>query len=174
VYWDRITPEQLQARETEYRAELARRKRIAARTVDYVSAGEEQNERDHNLRGAEVDTLEFNDRVSRIASPDGWFSWDLKVLPNQTQELNIAFGQATQRAHGAGPLGLDVFVDDVKIDTEAMTTLDRDPRGEAVSKVYVLDAKAVQGKRRITVKFQPVEGTHGGCVASVRVMKPEK
>src|SRR5262249_24909106 len=63
TYWDRFTPEQWQARQEDYRTELARQKEIEARTVDYVNAGEEQNERDHNQRGENTETRTFNDRT---------------------------------------------------------------------------------------------------------------
>src|SRR5262249_20705187 len=39
TYWDRYTPEQWQARQEDYRKEVARQKELEARTVDLVNAG---------------------------------------------------------------------------------------------------------------------------------------
>jgi len=48
---------------------------------------------------------------------------------------------------------------------------DRDAGPSVTSKVYPLDLELMQGKNRITVKFQRAGGPLGGGVASVRVMK---
>lgn len=118
VYWDRLTPAQWQQREAEYQKELAQQREIEARTVDYVNAGEEQNERDHNLKGENTETREFDDRKFRFATTNGWFSWELKILPDQPQELSITYG-------GGGWRGsvFDIFVDDVKLATEQLAKL---------------------------------------------------
>ncbi len=173
VYWDRFSADQWQARETEYRAELARQKEIEARTVDFVNAGEEQNERDHNLKGVNTDTRDFNDRTFRMAGTNGWFSWVLKVAPNQPQELTVTFGGGGRGGRGGTPPAIDIFVDDTKIATEQMPGGGRQGGGAAGNvKVYPLDANLLQGKSTITVKFQPAGGSRGSSVASVRVMKP--
>jgi DUF1680 family protein len=164
VYWDRFTPAQWQAREAEYQAELARQKELDARTVDSVTAGEEQNERNHKMKGENTDTRDINERTLRFASTNGWFSWEMKVLPGQPQELNVAFGG------GRGGSSLDIYVDNTKLATEQLTGFGRQPGSNF--KVYPLSAELLKGKGKMTVKFQAPDDSRGGSVYSVRIMKP--
>jgi DUF1680 family protein len=167
TYWDRFTPEQWLAREEDYRKEVARQKELDARTVDLVNAGEEQNERDHNMKGENTEVRQFNDRQFRFANTNGWFSWELKVLPGQPQELNIAiFGG------GRGGSGYDIFIDETKLASERLGGFGGNGRGQAPEpKVYHLSADLVKGKDKIVVKFQTPAGMRGGSVSSLRVLK---
>jgi len=166
VYWDRFTPAEWSEKQEEYKRELARRRELEARTVDVVNAGEEQDERDHNFKGERTDTREFNDRTFRYAETNGWFAWEMKVLPDVPQELSVAFGGGG----GRGGSALDVFVDDVKLGTEH-------PRGGgggrpgANAKTYPLSAEALKGKQKVTVKFQAPPEMRGASVFNVRILK---
>jgi hypothetical protein len=164
VYWDRFTPAEWQAKQEDYRKELARQAEIEARTVDYVNAGEEQSERDHNLKGEHTDIREFNDRHFRFAETNGWFAWDLKVLAGQPQELSVAFGGG-----GRGGSALDVFVDNTNLGTERPGGFGRGQGANA--KTYPLSAELLKGKQKITVKFQAPADMRGASVSSVRILK---
>ncbi len=162
VYWDQFTPEQWQGREKEYAAEMEKKREIEARTVDSVNPGEEQNERDHNQKGENTTTFEFNDRSMRAANTNGWFSWDFKVLPDQPQELEVTFGGG-----GRGAARMDVYVDGEKVATEDLAGR-RGPR----ERTYPLTAQQLNGKSKITVRFQAPPDARGGSVFGVRIMKP--
>ncbi len=165
VYWDRFTPQEWRQKEDDYKKELTRQRAIEARTVDYVNAGEEQNERDHNIKGENTETGEFNERPFRFANTNGWFAWDLKVLAGQAQELDVALGGG-----GRGAAALDIFVDDTRIGSEQLGGLRRGPSTN--SKAYPLTAELLKGKQKITVKFQAPTNSRGGSVYSVRVLRP--
>jgi DUF1680 family protein len=165
TYWDRFTPVEWLAKEQEYRRELAQQKEVDARTVDFVNAGEEQDERDHNLKEQNSDTRDFNNRTFRFANTNGWFSWELKVLPDEPQELSVALG-----AGGRGGATFDIWVDESKIATERVAGFGRQPG--ANTKTYSLSPELLKGKQKVTVKFQAPENARGGSVYSVRVLKP--
>jgi len=169
TYWDRFTPEQWQGKQEEYAKELARHKELEARTVDVVNAGEEQNERDHDMKGDNTDTREFNDRTFRFANTNGWFSWEMKVLSDQPQELSVAlFGG------GRGPTAYDIFVDDAKLASEQLSGFGGNGRRQPPEpKVYPLSAEMLKGKSKVVVKFQAPTGYRGGNVSTVRILKPE-
>jgi DUF1680 family protein len=168
TYWDRFTPEQWQAKQEDYKKELARQKEIETRTVDSVNAGEEQAERDHNLKEEATETREFNGRNFRFAQTNGWFSWELKVLPDLPQELSVMlFGG------GRGGCGYNIFVDDTKIATERGGGFG-DPTTPPAPKVYPLSAELLKGKQKVVVKFQTLPGARGGSVSSVRILKMER
>ncbi len=165
VYWDRFNAEQWQSREKEYEAELARQKELEARTVDRVTPGFEQNERDHNFQGENTQTLPVNDTGSRTARAGGWFSWDLKVLPDQPQELNIVY-------RGAAPAGaFEVLVDGTPLAPEQAALAGAQQRGAPSSASFPLDPAALKGKSKITVKFQAPTTGRMGNILSVRIMR---
>jgi DUF1680 family protein len=163
TYWDRFTPAQWTVKEAEYRQELAKQKELEARTVDYVNPGEEQNERDHNFQDENSDTREFNDRTFRFANTNGWFSWELKVQPDQPQLLSVGFGG------GRGGATLELFVDGMKLATEHLAGFNRQAGPNA--KTYPLSPELLKGKEKVTVKFQAPSDARGGSVYSVRILK---
>ncbi|MCU0872471.1 MAG: glycoside hydrolase family 127 protein [Pirellulaceae bacterium] len=161
VYWDAFTPAQWQVKEQEYQAELARLKELEARTIDFVNPGEEQNERDHGLQGARHSAGDFGGRKWRHA-PDGWFSWNLKILPGQPQELRVTYWGSD------GGRAFDVLVDEEKIATQKLSNNRPD---QFYDEVHPLPEKLTQGKERITVKFQAHPGNTAGGVCGVRTMR---
>jgi DUF1680 family protein len=167
VYWDRLTPEQWQAKETEYKAQLAKQKELDARTVDLVNPDDEQNERDHNLKSENSETRSFDDRTFRFANRGGWFSWELKVLPDVACELSVSFSGG-----GRGSSVLEIFVDETKLVSEKITVIRGQPRVN--TKSFPLSAELLKDKEKITVKFQsPPDGRTAG-IYSVRVLKLSK
>jgi cyclophilin family peptidyl-prolyl cis-trans isomerase len=162
VYFDRFDGPQWLGREAEVRAELARQKDLDRRAVDLVLPGNPQNERDHNLKGEQTNSGDFSERKYRDASANGWFSWDLKVLPDQAQELSVTYwGQDGGRR-------FDVLVDGTKLASERLS--DRGPR--FYDKGYPLGADLLMGKDRITVRFQAPANSLAGGVFGLRVMRP--
>ena len=162
VYWDRYTPQQWQAKQTEYAAEFDRRKALEARTVDSVNPGEEQNERDHNLQGEKTNSGDFGDHKYRDASENGWFSWDVKVLPGKAQELVLTYWGEDRGRH------FDVLVDGKKLATQRLTA---SHPGVYFEESYPLNAELTQGKDKVTVKIQGSADTWAGGVFGVRVLK---
>ncbi len=165
VYWDRFTPGEWQAKRVEYQRELARRRALEARTIDFVTAGDEQDERDHNFTGDRTETRESNERTLRFAETNGWFAWTLKVLPDQPQELSIDL------RGGRDGAGLDVLVDGAKIGTGPADG--PRSRGNLEPTTFLLSPDLLKGKDKVTVRFQAPAGHRGASVASVRVLKPE-
>jgi hypothetical protein len=161
VYWDQFTPEQWQARKKMVAAEAAKRRDLEARTIDSVSPGREQNERDHNQRGEHTQSGDFGDHFYRDASERGWFSWDLKVLPGAPQDLVLTYwGEDRGRQ-------FDILVDGQKLATEHLNAAHP---GLYFDQVYALPSALTQGKDKITVRLQGADTWVGG-VFGVRVMK---
>ena len=143
-------------------------KAIEARTVDQVNAGEEQNERDHNLKGEKMETRDFNGGLARFANTNGWFSYDLKVHTNGVQSLVVQFADG---GPGANPAFVDILVGTNKLATELFAG---NGGGGAVgtTKSYYLGARMIR-PGKITVKFQAPENAHTPAVANLRVTTPE-
>jgi hypothetical protein len=166
VYFDRFTPAQWKEKEADYAAELARQRVLAARTVDFVVPDSEQSERDHAMRGEKTAAGDFGDRQWRHATDGGWFSWQLKVLPDQPQELWVTYWGSD-----GGNRVFDILVDGQKIATQH---LENNKPDKFYDEVYRLPAGLLTGKQTISVKFQAHPGAWAGGVFGGRVMKAEK
>jgi hypothetical protein len=166
VYWDRFTADQLQAKEKEYETELARKKDIEARTIDIVRPNEEQNERDHNLKGEQTSSGEYNGGQWRHATDGGWFSWEMKVLADQPQELWVKYfgSDANNRI-------FDIMIDDAKLATQQ---LENNKPNQFYEEIYKIPADMVKGKDTVTVKFQAHPGATAGGSYGLRVMRSAK
>ena len=138
----------------------ARAESVGSRIVDSVTAGDEQSENDHKLKSDQAKTRRFNDQTCRVANTNGWFSWQLQILPDAAQELEVEFGGERRRPADI----VDILANETKI---ATVRLAGGPRAE----YYPLTNAALGGKHAITVRFQASAGSRVGGVANVTVVK---
>ncbi|GMV97869.1 MAG: glycosyl hydrolase [Phycisphaerae bacterium] len=163
VYFDAFTPDQWRADQEARAVERARAKELEARTVDSVSPGLEQNERDHSLQGEHTAAGDFGGRRWRHATDGGWFSWELKVLPDQALELGVTYWGSD-----GGNRVFDVLIDGRKIATQRL----QNNRPESFyEEYYSIPPELTKGKQRVTVRFQAQAGAWAGGVFGVRVLK---
>jgi DUF1680 family protein len=162
VYWDVFDAAQWKEREAAYRAEQERQRDIEARTVDVVHPNEEQSERDHRQAGERTYAGDFGHRKYRDARDGGWFSYELKVLPNVPQELVCDYwGSDFNRE-------FQILVDDVPL---APQKLDSSHPDRFFDVAYPLPPEITHGKEHITVRFQaPIRGMAGG-VFNCRILR---
>jgi hypothetical protein len=165
VYWDAFSPEQWKARQAEYEAELAREKALAVRTVDQVQIGDEASEQAHQLQGEKTGAGDFGDRHWRHAVDGGWFSYVLKVQPGRPQEL-----RCTYWGSDVGNRVFDILVDGTKIGTQK---LERNRPDEFFDEAYRIPAELIQGKDKVTIRFQAHPGAWAGGIFGCRVLKAE-
>jgi len=163
VYWDVFTPAQWQVREEEDKAEMAKQKELEARTVDVVNPGEEQNERDHKLKGENTAAGQFSGRNWRHATDGGWFAWEVKVLPDKPQELLVTYWGSD-----GGNRVFDILIDDTRLATQR---LQNNRPNKFYDEFYSIPEDLTKGKQTVTVKFQAHSGTWAGGVFGLRVLK---
>lgn len=166
VYWDVVTPKQWQAKEEEYKAELARHKKLEARTVNEVHPGQRQNERDHNLQGQKTSAGVFSGRRWRHATDGGWFSYDVKVLPDKPLELLVTYWGSD-----GGNRVFDIFVEGTKLVTQR---LQNNRPGQFYDEAYPIPELLTKGKSKVTVKFQAHPGAWAGGVFELRILKAKR
>lgn len=161
-YWDTLTPAQWDAKLEARRKQKELEARIAARTVDRVLPANEASEQQHHVQG---DNTRTGEQRWRHAVGGGWFSWDLKVLPGQTQELRVKYcGDDT------GGREFDLLVDGQKLATQ---TLDKNRPGEFYEESYQIPAAWVQGKHKVVIRFQAHPGKTAGGVFGCAMVGPE-
>ena len=164
IYWRLCAPEEWKARQAEIAAADARHKALEARMVDRVTPGNPQSEADHKFRGERTNSGEFHLRTWRHAQ--GWFSWQMKVLPDAPVILRCTYWGGNS---GEGR-EFDIFVDGRKIAAQTISF----PRWEFFDVESPIPAELTRGKASVTVKFQAHPGRTAGGVFDVLVARPDK
>jgi hypothetical protein len=161
VYWDLLTPAQWQVMEKDDAAEKEKLRLLEARTVDFVQPGDEINERAHHQQGEKSGSGDFGDHSYRDASEGGWFSWDLKSLPDQREELVLTYWGADNGRH------FDILIDGEKLATERLTASHPEV---FFDQVYPLPPALTKGKQHLTLRLQGGDTWVGG-VFGARLLK---
>ena len=161
VYWKLLSADEWQAHAADLKAAAARRIADEARVVDAVRIAEQQSETDHKFQAGDSQSGDFDGRKWRHASD--WFSYDVKVLPDQPVLL-----ACTYWGSDAGARQFDVMVDGKVIATETLNSNRPDKFYDAT---YPLPAELVQGKQTVTVKFTAHPGNLAGGVFGIRVLR---
>ena len=165
VYWNVLTPGEWKQKQEQRKAELAREKEVEARTVDAVRMGDEQSERGHQLKGEKTGSGTFMSRKWRHATDGGWFSFEMKVVPDKPLELLVAYWGGD-----TGAREFDILVDGTKLATQK---LDRNKPDEFYDQTYPLPQELAKGKEKVTVKFQALPGKWAGGVFDLRIVAPK-
>lgn len=164
VYWQVFSAADWEKHQAAIAAAAAARKAFEARIVDEVQPGEQQPETDHHLQSAKSSSGEHAGRKWRHAVGGGWFSYDLKVLPDQPQTLRCAYWGSD------GLRTFDILVDGEKI---AEQTINRNKPNDFFDADYPVPERLTKGKQQITVKFQPHPKNIAGGVFGVLLLKAE-
>jgi len=163
VYWNVLSPsEYVQVQEDRRHLEeelLA----LDNRTLDQVRPGEQQPEKDHNLKFERSQTGINMDRHWRHAN--GWFSYDLKKPSTEKVTLMVTYcGSDVNRRFN------------ILIDNELLKTirLEDGSRGKFYSREYDIPADLILRDTDgvLTVKFEAAAGSMAGGIYDVRLLKP--
>jgi hypothetical protein len=158
VYWKVYSPAEWAKRKADVAAAESHRAEIERNTVDSVQIGGEQNEREHDLQQENSRTSYFEGKVVREAR-NGWFSYDLRVLPDKPMMLVCTYIGSEGRTRS-----FDILVDGQKIATEK---LEIHPT-ETFDVEYRLPEPLTRGKQKITVRFQALSNSTAGQLLDVR------
>ena len=164
VYWKLVGPARWAAMETAFAAQETARRREEARVIDAVRFGEQQSERDHDVRGEASDAGNFGSRLFRSAKAGGWFECTLRVPPDQPVVLraNVGIRDWTDR-------GFDVFVEGTKIGAEPLSR-NQGPQFDDLD--LAIPRSLTQGRSSIVVRFHAHAGVPAGKVFSCQTLRP--
>jgi hypothetical protein len=160
VYWTVYNPAEWEAHRAVLAAADRRRQAIAAATLDLVNVDDPQSERDHGYRGEGTLEWSFEGRKVREAR-SGWFSYDLKVRPDEPMTLVFTYKGAAGRSRS-----FDVLVDAEKVATRAV---EYHPT-ELLDAEYRIPDSLTRGKERVTVRFQSHADEATASIVEVRVV----
>ncbi len=161
VYW-RVFRQGSPERAAFVAAEKAQRE-LQARTVDGVEIGDPRSEPAHGMKGEQTASGLHFGRAWRHATDGGWFSYRLKVLPDQPQELRIGYWGSD-----FGGREFDILVDGVKIVTKK---LENNKPGTFYDEVYPLPERLIENKTAVTVKFQARPGKTAGGIFGCAILR---
>ena len=162
VYWKLLTQAEWAKANATREAEERDRKALEARTVDFVTP-DAQLERAHKQQGKTTGAGAAFGRRWRDARGGGWFSYDMKVLPDKPLSLIVTYwgGDSGNRV-------FDILIDDQQIATQK---LNRPRPGEFVDLTYVIPAELTRAKQKVTVKFQAHPGATAGGAFGCRIVR---
>jgi uncharacterized protein len=167
VYWDCLSEQEWAARKARQDAERERRVALDKRTLDPVQIGVEASEEAHKMKVHRSNTgLGAYGKYWRTRwrdSADGWFSYTVKVLPDQPAELLCTFWGGEQ-----GPREFDIIVDGKVVAVEKLTN---SKPGEFYDKSYNIPTELTRGKQEVEVRFQAHPGNTAGGLFGVRTLK---
>ena len=164
VYWDLFTPQGWIEQQKLYEAERKKRHEMEVSTVDLLRLGEMQPERDHEFTGEKINTSEEHTRKYRLAHPGGYFSFNLKVDPEKTNNLLCTYWGMDNRGRT-----FDILVNDVTIATE---DLNKYKSSKFYDIVYPIPVEVTKGKQQVKVTFKPAaHGMVGPLYGEVRMIR---
>jgi DUF1680 family protein len=163
VYFEHYTIEEWTARKDEIMMKQDREKWIKEQTVSSFQPGEMQPERDHGFKGEKARTGELNGRKFRKAVNGGWFSFEMEVRPDISQDLLVSYW---------GNLG-DIYKFNVEIDGTSIATVIIHWWGNTfVDKLYHIPFELTENKKKITVSFKALDNRSvAGPIFNCKIIK---
>ncbi len=164
VYWDLFSKEEWVSTEAEYRTALAYQLELERLTVDVVQPAEMQPERDHAFTGEHVGLGSIYNRKYRDTWPGGWFSFVMKVLPDEPVQLAVTYLKDSGRSHRDFDITADgQNLGEGKLESEEMNKFE--------TFAYDLPLSVTNQKNEVTIRFTAQPQGKVARVAGLRVIK---
>ena len=163
VYWDFFTPDGWTRKAAEIASERERQRKLEAATVGFAQPGEMQPERDFNMQGEETSTDRIMGRPARRGRK--WFSFDLPVDPAHPMALVVSFYSDEWRKRT-----FNILVDGQKVGEQ---TIEKGGPVHFFDAQYAVPAALVQGKQKVTVRFEATNGNEIAAVFGIRMIRAD-
>jgi hypothetical protein len=159
-YWDVLTPTENAERLKEIEAERERVRRLEAATITYFAPTDPAAEKAHNQQGEETSIVRTGGRPGRRAAK--WFSYELP-LGETPRALVVTYNRDNRRARS-----FEILVDGQRLAEEQFPF---DSESRFFDREYELPASIVEGKQRITVRFQATGTNETSPVYGLRLIR---
>ena len=164
TYWDLFAPGEWETERAAYAAESETRRRLEAATVAWLQPGETVFEREFNYQGAEDSTPQrMIGRPGRRAG--SWFSYDVPVEATHPMVLILTFYSDDRRG---SPGTFEIQVDGQTIGEQSVGR--SEPR-RFFDVEHPIPAALVQGKSKITLRFQARPNSQVPTIFGLRVIR---
>jgi hypothetical protein len=148
-YWDVLTPAENAARLKAIEEERGRVRKLEAATVVYFAPTDDAVEKAHNQQGEQSSIVRTEGRPGRRAAR--WFSYDLPLNGARPVALVVTYNRDNRRARS-----FEISIDGQRLAEEHFNF---DSESRFFDREYALPPALVEGKPRITIRFQ-VTGTN--------------
>lgn len=161
AYWDLLTPAQYETRLVELAAERARVRALEAATIAFVPVGRPDGEKAFNQQGEETSIVRADGRPGRRAAK--WFAFDVPVDPARPTVLVVTYNSDNRRDRSFA-----IHADGERV---AEQRLAKSSVSRFVDIEYPLPATIVNGKPKLTVRFEATNGNEVAPVFGIRTVR---
>ena len=159
-YWDLLTPAENTERLKELEVERERVRRLEAATIVALSPTDPAIEKAHNQQGDASSIVRTDGRPGRRAAK--WFSYDLPLTETTPAALVVTYNRDNRRARDFA-----VLVDGQRVGEEHFAF---DSESRFFDREYALPATLVQGKAKLTIRFEATGTTEVAPVYTLRLI----
>lgn len=163
MYWHLTTPQQYQQLIAEQKQQEQRLLQLDSKTVDRVIPGEQQPEADHNMQSEGSEAGVYRNRALRHVRAPGWFSYDLRVDPDEKLALMVLYW-----GNENADRQFDILIDGQKLVTEDLAG--KWNQEDFVPVFYPVPESWINGKESVTVTFRPRPGNWAGGIFDLRMV----
>jgi DUF1680 family protein len=167
IYWDMFTPEEWQKKSEAYAAEQEKQKKLEAATVAFAQPGQIETERDFNQQGEESSPVQLDGRYGRRGTK--WFSFDLPVEAGHPMGLMVTFSNDARRKGS-----FDILVEDKKVGEQSTERRSPEQDVRFFEVEYAIPPGLIQGKQKITVRFEAAAGSDIPGVFGIRIVRADQ
>jgi hypothetical protein len=166
VYWDTFTAAEWEKKSSDYAAEQGREEKLKLATVGFAQPGQMQTERDYNMQSSGPEDSSVEQTMGRYGRRGSkWFSFDLPVDPEHPMTL-----VCTYYADEWNKRTFDIVVDGQKVGEQTIEAR-REPKFYDVE--YKIPASLVDGKKKVTVRFEATQGNEIGAIYGIRTIRAD-
>lgn len=167
IYWDVFTPEEWKKKSADYVAEEDRKRKLELATVAFAQPGQMQTERDFAEQGEDSSPVQLMGHYGRQAN--NWFSFDLPVDASHPVTLIVTYGNDARGRRG----DFEILADGKKIGDQTVERRSPEQEIRFFDVEYKLPVELVQGKQKITVRFQAKQGAAVPGVFGIRSVRAD-
>jgi uncharacterized protein len=168
VYWDLYTNDGWTKKIEELTVERARRQRLEAATIVFLTPGDPEKEKSFSLKSEESSPDRVLGRVGRRSKK--WFSYELPVDASKQLALVVTLNPE-ERAKRS----FEIMVDGQRI---GEGSVDRFQPGSPTGRFYDVDykipAELVRDKQKVTVRVQSTGGNETAAVYGIRIVRADE
>ena len=165
IYWDVFGEEEWKQQAQAYAADEMRKKKLEAATIAFAQPGQMQAERDFKEQGEESEPVQLEGHFGRQGK---WFSFDLPVEPSHPMKLII-----TLCNEGYGKSHFAILADGTKLGEETIQGKSPEETLHFNDVSFDLPAQIVNGKKKITVRFEGINGKHVNGIFGIRIIRAD-
>jgi DUF1680 family protein len=171
IYWDVFTPEAWKKETEALAAEQEKQKALEAATVAFVQPGQTQSEHDFNQQGEDTAAIPQGGRGGQMrAGRRGtkWFSFDLPVDSAHPMSVLVTYNNNENR-RGT----FNILVDGTKVGEHATDRHSPEEEIRFFDVPYAIPPSLVQGKQKVTVRFEAGDGGVISAVYGIRMVRAD-